>query len=312
MLLKQLLHSLFVLCFAEGILPSLWRKAIIHKIPKLPGRQIDPLQYRGLALQCCIFKVLSAIVNDRIVKHLNENDILSDEQNGFRKKRSCQQHVHSLMTLVRNHCTSKNSVYCAFIDFQKAFDFINRKLLFYKLKQFGIDGKIHNLIDQFYSDTGNLLRINGHFTEEITNNNGVLQGNNLSPTLFSCYIDGLIQELNQCNEGIMLANGRSVCVLAYADDIVLISKTSTGLQKLLDVTDNWCKSWRVQINSDKTKVLEFRKNKVKSTGNCQFKIGNSCLEVVDRYKYLGIVLNYNLDVKRIGRWRARARTCIGE
>ena len=239
---KQLLHSLFVLCFAEGILPSLWQKVIIHPIPKLPGRQTDPLQYRGLALQCCIFKVLSAIVNDRIVKHLNERDILPDEQNGFRKKRSCQQHIHSLMTLVRNHCTSKNSAYCAFIDFRKAFDFIDRKLLSHKLKELRIDGKIHNLIDQFYSDTGNLLRINGHFTEEVINSNGVLHGNNLSPTLFSCYIDGLIQELKNCDEGIMIVNGRSVCVLAYADDIVLISKTPTGLQKLLDVTDNWCRN----------------------------------------------------------------------
>ena len=59
--------------------------AIIHPIPKESVKSTDPLKYRGLALQCCIYKVLSNILNNRVVSHLNACELLSEEQYGFRK-----------------------------------------------------------------------------------------------------------------------------------------------------------------------------------------------------------------------------------
>ena len=75
---------------------------------------------------------------------------------------------------------------------------------------------------------------------------GVKQGNNISPTCFSLFINGLIGELKSCNVGIQVGC-RKICTLAYADDIVLITASITEMQILLDKLEKWCIDWRVLI-----------------------------------------------------------------
>ena len=132
----NLLHSLFHVCFQGGIVPNIWKKAIIHPIPKTKVQSTDPLKYHGLALQSCIFKVFCNILNTRIVKHFEDMSILDEEQNGFRPNRSCQQHIYSLMTVLKNECLmKKGEIFTAFIDFQKAFDVVNRQLMLCKMRE---------------------------------------------------------------------------------------------------------------------------------------------------------------------------------
>ena len=119
----RLLHSLFNLCFTHNIIPDSWREAIIHPIPKTKELSMEPMDYRGLALQSCIFKVFCSILNKRLITYLESENKLDEEQNGFRKNRNCQQHIFSLITVLKNECLlKKKSVFTAFIDFKKAFD----------------------------------------------------------------------------------------------------------------------------------------------------------------------------------------------
>ena len=83
-----------------------------------------------------IAKIYSSILNSRIQKHLSENDLLADEQNGFRATRSCMDHIFSLITLIRNRKSAGKSTFICFVDYKLAFDSINRSLLFYKLSKF--------------------------------------------------------------------------------------------------------------------------------------------------------------------------------
>ena len=78
-----------------------------------------------------------------------------------------------------------------------------------------------------------------------------------------------------------------LAVLAYADDIVLLANTVKDLQKQLDCLHNWCVKWRMEVNVSKTKIVHFRQQHKRRT-QAQFWIGGKSLEVVDRYKYLGI------------------------
>ena len=257
---KTLLFSLFRVCLNEEVIPDMWRLAVIHPIPKIPGKVIDPMKYRGIALQCCIFKVLSSVINQRVTEHLEQSNYLSDEQNGFRKNRSCLHHVFNLMTIIRKECLQKgSSVFTAFIDFRKAFDFVQRDLMFWTMEYAGITGQILNLTKQMYTDTSNTIRINGLLSETFNSTNGVLQGNNYSPTIFITFINGLIQELKESGEGIQINDTTRLNSLAYADDMVLLATSKAGLQKLLDITNQWCRRWRVTINVDKTKVVHFRR-----------------------------------------------------
>ena len=75
----------------------------------------------------------SSLFNNRVVKHCDINDLLVDEQNGFRKDRSCLDHIFSLSSVIKNRMCNNLPTFCAFIDLKKAFDWVNRDLLLYKI-----------------------------------------------------------------------------------------------------------------------------------------------------------------------------------
>ena len=80
------------------------------------------------------------------------NVCVIDEQNSFRKKRSCSEHIFTVTSLIRNILFAGLDTHAAFIDMEKAFDWVNRKLLFYRLLEFNIDGKLYNAIKTLYTN----------------------------------------------------------------------------------------------------------------------------------------------------------------
>ena len=168
----ELLYNFLGKVFQLGLIPEHWSNTIIHLIPKESGRVTNPLLYCGLALQCCIMKLLSGILNNRIVNHLNSGNLLQDEQNGFTRDRSCQQQIYTLTTVVRNRICENLPTYCAFVNFRKAFDVVDRALLLYRLETMGITGKILNLISELYSKTENMLCINNVLSDKFDSKTG--------------------------------------------------------------------------------------------------------------------------------------------
>ena len=261
---------------------------------------MDPLKYRGLALQSCILKIYSGILNDRIVRYADQTGLLVEEQNGFRKKRSCQQHIFSILTLARNLLEKSrlkrnrtgidHGLYTCFVNFKKAFDVTDRDLLFYQLAQCGIKGPILDAIRSMYKNTVNTIRINECFSGEFSSTKGVLQGNNKSPTLFNVYLNSLLRELKSCEAGVAVDESVKISFLAYADDIVLLSDTEAGLQKLINVVNNWCLRWRMKVNVNKTKIMHIRRKNSKCTEQ-EFKLGTKRIEIVTCYKYLGVIID---------------------
>ena len=125
---------LFNYCFENGVCPSAWRKAVIFPIPKsgMSNRHI-PGSYRGISLQSAVLKLYTSILNRRLMFLLETYEVISDLQNGFRPHRSCQDHILTLHNIVLNRKLKGNDTYACFVDFRKAFDSINRDLLWRKL-----------------------------------------------------------------------------------------------------------------------------------------------------------------------------------
>ena len=119
----------------------------------------------------------------------------------------------------------------AYVDFEKAFDRVDRELLFHKLRSLGIQGKMLKIIQTIYTDTKACVNVNGYLTNEFISHCGVRQGDTLSPTLFGLYINDLVLELNKTGSGVSL----SISSLLYADDLAIIAETEEGLQSQLDV-----------------------------------------------------------------------------
>ena len=118
---KRLLYELFSKLFETGQTLSLWRNSVIHPIPKGKNKMVQPLLYRGLALQSCVYKIYSCLLNDRHIKFLEGEEMISEVQNGFRKGRSCQQHLFVVNELTQLRLEAKRSTYLCFVDFRKAF-----------------------------------------------------------------------------------------------------------------------------------------------------------------------------------------------
>ena len=291
---KLMCFNFFDKFFEHSLLPSSWLKAIITPVPK--GADKDPrvpLNYRGISLMSCVCKVYTSLLNNRLTIYSESNGHISDEQNGFRSDRSCTDHQFVLFSILKNRLNSNKPTFLAFIDLKKAFDWIDRDLLLYKLLKNGINGKLYSSIKALYSNTMSCVRINNTFTEWFYVNSGVRQGDSLSTTLFNLYIDDIIDAIKQCNTGVTCGE-TNICSLLYADDLVLISENETGLQNMLNVLEDWTKCWQLNINCDKSKVMHIRKKRMPCS-TYEFKLGNTIVETVKCYKYLGLVINEYCD-----------------
>ena len=81
--------------FIKSIIPTIWRNAIIVHIPTSASKDpYVPLNYRGICLLSCVYKLFTSLLNLRISDHCEAYDYLVDEENGFRPKRSCQDHIY--------------------------------------------------------------------------------------------------------------------------------------------------------------------------------------------------------------------------
>ena len=282
----QYLHKLFQRCFETGIVPPAWLNSILQPVFKGKGSKHDPSNYRGITLQSCIAKAFAKVVNNRLGHYLESNNLLHEEQNGFRKGRSCQDHISSLYFIIENRMLKKQDTYACFVDFKKAFDSVPRDLLWKKLLQTGINSKIHNAIKALYTNTSCTIKVNNCLSVPIPFERGVKQGCPLSPTLFNIFINDLIDNLNKDANGITFGMCQ-INALLYADDLVLIADRPDTLNNLLQALNQWCTKNNMAINPSKTKIIHFRhpnKHLCKFTFTC----GATKIDYTDNYKYLGI------------------------
>lgn len=289
-----LLTHLFDKIFQTHIIPTAWKKSIVKPIPK--GSTIDPrlpTQYRGIALLSTVYKIYTCVLNNRIVSYMEDNNLYAEEQNGFRQGRSCNEHIFSLTSIIRNRKIQGKQTYTAFLDAEKAFDRVDRNLLLYKLLTLGLKGHIYENIKCIYHEAICCINVNNMLTDWFKTDSGVKQGDTLSPTLFNIFINDLVTDVKSLNLGIDI-DGCKVSILLYADDIVLIAESESDLQKMLDCVYNWSQKFKIRFNARKSNIVHFRKASQPRT-SCTFKLGNIELGVVNQYKYLGVILNEFLD-----------------
>ena len=194
------------------------------------------------------------------------------------------------MLNTRNKINGQN--FCACVDFKKAFDFVDRDFLLFKLRKLGIDGNFYNAIKALYSNSRSSIKINDKLTDGFDIKSGVRQGDSLSPTLFALFLNDLATDIKDIDAGI-LVGGICLSILLYADDIVLMAPTAEKLQSMLNVLEQWCRKWGMAINTNKTQILHVR-NRQRPRSDFKFNCLGSEIKYTESYKYLGYTINEHL------------------
>ncbi len=176
--------------------------------------------------------------------------------------------------------------YACFTDMKKVFDWIDRDMLFNKLLEYNIDGQIYTCIKVLYNHPLSRVKLNNYVSDWFSTESGVRQGDSLSQTLLVIFINNL-KELNIC----ISFDNDNICILPFVDDIIILAENESQLRKLFDFVNTWCNNWKMKINRDKTKIVRFRKKSVPRTKD------ELNVEIVDKYKYLGIYVDEFLDFK---------------
>ena len=159
------------------------------------------MQYHAISLLSTVSKLYSSVLNNRLLAFAERN-ILHDEQNGFRPKRSCLDHIYTLTTILRKRINEGKSTFVSYIDAEKAFDRVDRELLFYKLLKNGVNGKFYRSLNDMYSTCLSAINLNGKLTDWFGVNYGVRQGDTLSPTLFGIFVNDLVDDVKSLGLGV--------------------------------------------------------------------------------------------------------------
>nr|XP_006815364.1 PREDICTED: RNA-directed DNA polymerase from mobile element jockey-like [Saccoglossus kowalevskii] len=173
---------------------------------------------------------------------------------------------------------------------KKAFDSIWHVGLLHKLRNNRVTGKVYNIIKAIYTNSTGCVKVKNGLTNTFPIEKGIRQGDGLSPLLFNIYLNDIKSHINASHNDLpTLLNNQLPCLL-YADDLLLLSETNTGLQNAINSLQLYCHKWKLEININKSKTIIFNKAG-RRLDKYNFFINQDVLERVTSYTYLGKNLN---------------------
>ena len=182
----QMLYSLFSKIWEKEEVPAQWKEGIIINLPK-KGDLRDCSNYRGIMLLSTPGKVLNRILLERMKEVVDPK--LRDQQAGFRRNRSCADQIASLRIILEQSLEWNSPLYINFIDYEKAFDSVDRETMWKLLRHYGVTKKIISLIRCTFQDMSCKITHTGQLSESFEVKTGVRQGCLLSPFLFLLVIN---------------------------------------------------------------------------------------------------------------------------
>ena len=335
-----LLNEIFLLVlqvWENEVVPTAWKNSKIITIYKRKGEKSDCENSRGISLLSHAGKILTRILLGRLVTHVSER-ILPETQCGFRAGRGTVDMMF-VARQMQEKCREQNrDLYLAFVDLAKAFDTVNRNLLWQILKRYGCPEKFIAVLRQFYDDTESRVAVGGDESSSFPVTMGVKQGCVIAPVLFNLYVMGVTSVLQQTINDALVPKLRfrydrsvfdlkklkartrcqqsSFMELQYADDCALIAHNADDLQQMLDVVSSAYEKFGLSVSCTKTEIL-FQPREGNMLPAPHLSVGDNRLKTVEHFKYLGgflsnnctldYELNYRLNQANISYGRLRAR-----
>ena len=283
--MKTCLLDLFNECYLQSEWP--WKQSRVLFIKK-SGKSdyTSSSSYRPLTISSHVGKLFERMINNRLRHTLETQNLLEEEQEGFRAKRSSVRSLYRLQLEVEEVLQSKKAAALLNIDLEKAFDSVWNHGLMVKLHEAGISGKLYKIIVTFLRCRQSFIKIGNYNSNLFSIETGLPQGSVLSPTLFILFINDFIG---------------SICPrFKFADDSALIVRaedpTELGrlLQEAATTVQKWCNKWRMVVNGSKTEIIIFNSPK---NQNPSIILNNEICKVKTSTKSLGIQIDEKLNFR---------------
>lgn len=290
----EFLLRIFNACLRTSYFPTTWKLGKVVAIAK-PGKDHSlPGSYRPITLLPTIGKIFEKLILSRMSEFESENQILKNQQFGFRSKHSTTQQVLRITETISLRFNENKSTAMTLLDIEKAFDSVWHDALVHKLKLHDFPMYQTKIIISFLENRVSYVSIDNKNSEYYHVPAGVPQGSPLSPFLFNIFIND-IPIPKQCK------------VAIYADDTALTSSINNyELPKLVkrmesglaEIKNNFS-SWKVKLNEAKTETILFTKSQIMNNikGLNRISFNDSPLEWQQTVKYLGITLDSKLTFR---------------
>jgi hypothetical protein len=222
---------------------------------------------------------------------------------GFQAGASTTMCSWTATTVIEHYNQGGCPVYACAMDLSKAFDLVEWISMFKLLQEKGVSPIFVRILLFIYKNQTCDVKWNTSYSHRFSVVNGVRQGAVSSPLLFSIYIDGLITILRRSGLGCRI-DSFYYGVLGYADDLLLMSASRTGLQAMVSMCEKFAKLRKLKFSTNddpvksKTKYLIFSKVKSARTNVAPIILNGDPLPWVDSVKHLGNILDYENSMKK--------------
>jgi hypothetical protein len=253
-ILITILSKLFNVFLLQGYIPHDFCKSYTVPIPKVDvrTRALTVNDFRGISISPVISKVFELAIANRFYRFFET----SDRQFGFKKSIGCRHAIYSLRNIIDYFISNKTTVNICSIDLSKAFDKTNHYVLLLKLMERKLPVQLINIFEQWFCCSQTSIKWGNCFSYFFPLKAGVRHGGVLSPIYFSIYMDSLIDKISSSKYGCYISC-INFSIIMYADDIVLLAPTVTGLQMLLLACENELNSLDMRLNTKKSVCLRF-------------------------------------------------------
>ena len=274
----------------EQQLPRMWRNCDI--IPQLKDGKDPALtaSHRPISLSSCPGKLLEKIIADRMTYILEDRQLLTQNQAGFRPGRCTTDQILKLTQSATDQMQRRNlpkdetyATIIAFFDYEKAYDKVWRHGLLYKMQELGLPRKFIRYARSFLSGRITTVNVNNTRSHSFLLKEGLPQGSSISPLLFLIFINDIDVDIRDDSLASLFADDTSV----WRNGGVLKGETRDLMQQEVDAVLRWAHTWKMSVNTDKTKTMIISSNPSESKYNPELKAGNDPVINTSTYKFLG-------------------------
>jgi hypothetical protein len=202
---KKLIHQLFIVMWATGLTPDAWKESetcMIHK----KGNPMVIGNYRPIGLANTIYKLWTRMVTHILYEHAEENRIISGAQSGFRKNTGTHMPLQMLVMAIEDARATGQDLYVMLVDFSSAFNMTDHDKTLMLMYDLGYPTDAVEVVKDIYSGATTRYKTAHGATTDMAVDRGTLQGDTLSPFLFSLYIEPLLRWLRVGSRGYMFGS----------------------------------------------------------------------------------------------------------